>query len=386
MVEQQRAMESLDEMSQAAHSLAQFFNGKRVFVTGHTGFMGSWLTIWLNALGGRVFGYALDPPTSPSLFRTVDLESTLAGHWVADIRDFSGLAAAVQQAEPDIVFHLAAQPLVRESYRAPRETFDANVMGTVNLLEAIQETPSVKTCVVVTSDKCYRNREWEFSYREEDELGGADPYSASKACAEIVVHSYRTSFFASKGVRSVGLASARAGNVIGGGDWAPDRIIPDCILALLAGQTIRVRSPRAMRPWQHVLESLSGYLWLAVKLWHNPESYSKPWNFGPVADDWHSVRDLADMVIAAWGNGAWVDASDPTAPHEAGLLRLSIDKAQASLGWLPAWRLETAVEQTVAWYKLFYASHSSSQLLRACEATVETYTAAARAKELAWTR
>lgn len=379
-------MESLDEMSQAGHTLAQFFDRKRVFVTGHTGFMGSWLTVWLNALGSRVFGYALNPPMSPSLFRTVDLESKLAGHFIADIRDFSGLATAMQQAEPDIVFHLAAQPLVRESYRAPRETFNVNVMGTVNLLEAIQETPSVKTCVVVTSDKCYRNREWEFSYREEDELGGADPYSASKACAEIVAHAYRTSFFANSGGRYVGLASARAGNVIGGGDWAQDRIIPDCILALLAGQTIKVRSPRAMRPWQHVLESLSGYLWLAVKLWHDPESYSEAWNFGPVADDWHSVRDLTNMVIAAWGNGAWVDASDPTAPHEAGLLRLSIDKAQASLGWLPAWRLQTAVEQTVAWYKLFYASGTSSQLLRACEATVEAYTAAARAKELAWTR
>lgn len=379
-------MESLDEMSQAAHTLAQFFDGKRVFVTGHTGFMGSWLTIWLNALRSRVFGYALEPPTSPSLFTAVDLESRLARHWTADVRDFSHLAAAMQQAEPDIVFHLAAQPLVRESYRTPRETFDTNVIGTVKLLEAIRETPSVKACVVVTSDKCYRNREWEFSYREDDELGGADPYSASKACAELVVHAYRTSFFTDKGRRSVGLASARAGNVIGGGDWAKDRIIPDCILALLAGQPIQIRNPQAMRPWQHVVESLSGYLWLAARLWHDPEAYSEAWNFGPVADDWHSVRDLADMVIAAWGNGAWVDASDPTALHEAGLLRLSIDKSQASLGWLPAWRLQTAVEQTVGWYRLFYTSHSSSQLLRACEATVEAYTAAARAKELAWTR
>lgn len=368
------------------HSLSEFFDGKRVFVTGHTGFMGSWLTMWLNSLGSRVFGYALNPPTSPSLFRAVDLESRLAGNRIADVRDYSCLAQALQQAEPDIVFHLAAQPLVRESYRAPRETFDTNVIGTVNVLEAIQEASSVRACVVVTSDKCYQNREWEFSYREDDKLGGADPYSASKACAEIVVHAYRASFFADRGGRSVGLASARAGNVIGGGDWAKDRIIPDCILALLAGQPIQIRNPQAMRPWQHVLESLSGYLWLAARLWHNPEEYSQAWNFGPTADDWHSVRDLANMVIAAWKSGAWVDASDPSAPHEAGLLRLSIDKAQARLGWLPTWRLPAAVEQAVAWYKLFYGSPSPDRLLQACEATVEAYTAEARAKGLEWAR
>jgi CDP-glucose 4,6-dehydratase len=371
-------------MSQATHSLVEFFDGKRVFITGHTGFMGSWLTIWLNLLGSRVFGYALNPPTSPSIFTGVDLSSRLAGNRIADVRDFSSLVEVLQQAQPDIVFHLAAQPLVRESYRTPRETLETNIVGTANLLEAIRKAPSVQVCIVVTSDKCYRNREWEFSYREDDELGGTDPYSASKACAELVVDAYRKSFLSDKRGRSVGLASARAGNVIGGGDWAKDRIIPDCILALRAGETIKVRNPQAMRPWQYVLESLSGYLWLATRLWHDPEAYSEAWNFGPVSDDWHSVRDLAEMVISAWGSGTWVDASDPSALHEAGLLRLSIDKAQARLGWLPTWRLHDAIQQTVAWYKLFYASSAPEQLLQACEASIEAYTAEAHTRGLEW--
>lgn len=357
-------------------------------MSGHTGFMGSWLTMWLTLLGSRVFGYALDPPTSPSLFEGVGLSSRLTTNWIADIRDYACLVGALQQAQPEIVFHLAAQPLVRESYRTPRETFDTNVIGTANILDAIRQVPSVRVCIVVTSDKCYRNREWDFSYREGDELGGADPYSASKACAELVIDAFRSSFFSHKSAsdRTLGLGSARIGNVIGGGDWAQDRIIPDCIRALLAGEAIKVRNPQAMRPWQHVLEPLSGCLWLAKTLWDHPEEYNGAWNFGPVSDDWHSVRDLAGMVVSEWGSGAWVDVSDPITPHEAGLLRLSIDKAQSRLHWLPVWRIQTAVRHAVGWYKFFHSSPSPSHLLRACEENIEEYTAEARDKGMAWAR
>jgi len=373
-------------MSEYTHSTVKFYRGKRVFLTGHTGFVGSWLAIWLNLLGSRVYGFALEPPTSPSLFESVQLSHTMATSWIGDICDYATLVRSLRQAQPDLVFHLAAQPLVRQSYRAPRETFDTNLMGTVNILDALREVESVRACIIVTSDKCYRNREWNLAYREDDELGGSDPYSASKAAAELITDAYRKSFFSSASTlrRVLGLGSVRAGNVIGGGDWAQDRIMPDSIRALADGEPIRVRSPQAMRPWQHVLEPLSGYLWLATRLWHNPERYSEAWNFGPVSDDWHSVRDLVGMVVSEWGIGAWVDASDPNAPHEAGLLRLNIDKAQARLGWLPVWRLQTAVQQTVDWYKRFYAASSSGQLLRACAATIEAYAAEAHARGLEW--
>jgi CDP-glucose 4,6-dehydratase len=371
-------------MIQPNYPLSDFFRSKKIFITGHSGFKGSWLVVWLKLLGGRVYGYALDPPTSPSLFTAVNVASMMEENWVADVREYSTLTSALQQAQPDIVYHFAAQPLVRESYLEPRDTFETNVIGTVNILDAIRKVPSVKVCIVVTSDKCYRNREWEYSYREEDEIGGVDPYSASKACTELVTSAYRTSFLSTERGRAIGLATVRAGNVIGGGDWAKDRIISDCILSLQAGNSIKVRNPQAMRPWQHVLEPLSGYLWLAAKLWSHPEKYSEAWNFGPASDDWHSVREMADMVVSEWGSGDWTDISEAGAPHEAGLLRLSIDKAQSRLGWMPIWRLHKAVCQTINWYKSFYSMATPTQLLMACETAIKEYSNEAHDRGIEW--
>jgi CDP-glucose 4,6-dehydratase len=373
-------------MHQTPYRLASFFENKAVFVTGHTGFIGSWLTIWLNRMASRVSGLALAPPTSPSLFESADLAARINTHAIADVRDYASVLVALQNARPDIVIHLAAQPLVRQSYCSPRETFDINITGTVNLLEAVRQVPSVKACVIVTSDKCYVNREWPWAYRETDRLGGQDPYSASKACVELVVDAYRSSFFKKAGTedRVLGLGSVRAGNVFGGGDWAPDRVVPDCVRALSTRQPIKIRKPEAMRPWQHVLELASGCLWLAVNLWQEPQRFSSAWNFGPASEDWYSVRDLVKMVVAEWGNGAWLDASEPSPAHEAGLLRLSIDRAQTLLHWMPVWKLQTAVQRTTAWYKFFLTAPSASHIIRACETDIERYTADAREKETRW--
>jgi CDP-glucose 4,6-dehydratase len=330
--------------------LASNFGGRSVLVTGHTGFKGSWLCEWLLALGSRVTGYALPPPTQPSLFETLGLRERLERHIEADILDFPRLREAMREAAPDFVFHLAAQPLVRDSYDRPIETFAVNVIGTAHVLEALRERPGV-AAVCATTDKCYENREWALGYREDDPLGGRDPYSASKACAELVISSYRRSFLQKAGVR---VASARAGNVLGGGDWAKDRIVPDCVRALAGGEPVRVRRPEATRPWQHVLDPLAGYLRLAARLREEKEAsplLCSAFNFGPGPDGNHTVRELVAGILEVWP-GAWVDESGLENPHEAGLLNLSTDKARALLGWAPVWGFEESVFRTVSWYRL----------------------------------
>ena len=328
-------------------SLEAAYRGKKVFVTGHTGFKGSWLCEWLLMLGANVRGFSL-PPEEPSLFSQLHLASRLT-HEIGDIRNPGALAAAIRDFQPDYVFHLAAQALVRASYDKPVETFETNAIGTLHLLEALRPLQNSSAAVFVTTDKCYENREWLHGYREEDKLGGKDPYSASKAMAELVIASCRASFFTSPGAARI--ASARAGNVIGGGDWALDRIVPDAMRALEKGQPIPVRNRHATRPWQHVLEPLGGYLLLAMRLKDNPEAHLRsPFNFGPWTNSNRPVGELVEEILKHWP-GTWLDQSDPVAPHEAHLLHLSIDKAYHVLGWHPVWDFETTIAKTVEWYR-----------------------------------
>ncbi|NTU70748.1 MAG: CDP-glucose 4,6-dehydratase [Coriobacteriia bacterium] len=360
------------------------FRGRRVFLTGHTGFKGSWLAYWLTEMGAEVTGFALEPPTNPSLFVLAGIEARLARHVIGDVRDAETLASAVAGARPEIVIHMAAQPLVRLSYEQPAETFAANVMGTVNLFEAIRPCESVRVVLNVTSDKCYENREWERAYREDDAMGGFDPYSASKGCSELVTAAYRRSFFDSgSGVR---VASARAGNVIGGGDWAVDRIVPDCIRALTAGETVFVRNPGAVRPWQHVLEPLSGYLLLGQRLWESDgDRFAEGWNFGPADENGVEVAQLVDGVIAAWGSGQW--GSPDTSlqpPHEATLLRLDISKARERLSWAPLWDVESTLERTARWYGRWHAD--SADAVAATSDDLNDYITLARAADAVWAR
>jgi len=326
------------------------FRGKRLLLTGHTGFKGSWLAEWLLQLGAEVHGLALDPPTSPALFDQLALGKRLHDHRV-DIRDAAGVRKIAEAAQPDFVFHLAAQPLVRHSYAEPLETMATNIMGTAHLLDALRFVDRPVAAVMVTTDKCYENREWSHAYREEDPMGGYDPYSASKGAAEILIASYRRAFFSS-GDSPVRVASARAGNVIGGGDWALDRIVPDAIRALRKGEPIEVRMPEATRPWQHVLEPLSGYLTLAARLAQSPtlSPQLSAFNFGPALPSNRPVRDLIETVLTHW-EGEWQDVSRPDALHEAGRLNLATDKAFHLLEWQPRWNFETTVEKTVEWYR-----------------------------------
>lgn len=332
------------------------FRGRRVLVTGHTGFKGSWLALWLTRMGAQVMGYALPPERDDDHFNLIGLEGKIE-HVIGDIRD----AAAVQQAfdhfHPEIVFHLAAQPLVRLSYAEPKLTFDTNIAGSVNILEAVRTSASVKALVYITSDKCYRNNEWIWGYRENDELGGHDPYSASKAAAELVFSSYQDSFFHARA--DFGAATVRAGNVIGGGDWALDRIVPDTMRALRAGAPIRLRNPGSTRPWQHVLEPLSGYLMIAAKLLEAPARYAGAWNFGPRGESIRTVHDLAEAAVRQWGGGKVEIAQQADAPHEAGLLHLNCDKAHQLLGWHPLWDFERTVAETVRWYREVTAGASA---------------------------
>jgi CDP-glucose 4,6-dehydratase len=334
----------------------KFWSGRRVFLTGHTGFKGAWLTRWLHSLGAEVTGYALEPPTEPSLFEQAGAEELLAGSHIADIMDLEELRDAMNEARPDIVIHMAAQSLVRTSYEAPVETFDVNVIGTVHLLEAVRSCPTVRSVVSVTSDKCYENREWERGYREDDPLGGYDPYSSSKACAELVTQAYRNSFFNPRDYKEhgVAVASVRAGNVIGGGDWATDRLIPDCVRAFLSGTEVVVRNPQAVRPWQHVLEPLRGYLMLAKRLHEDGPEYAGAWNFGPDLDDARPVQWIVEHLSAKWGEGASfsVAGNGGKQPHEAGLLRLDHSKAVERLGWRPAWTLARALDAIVEWTRV----------------------------------
>ena len=359
-----RALEVL-EMS------ANFWTGKRVFITGHTGFKGSWLALWLQSLGAKVYGYALDAPTDPHLFGVARVGEGMAGNTIADIRDADAFARAMQAAQPDVVFHLAAQSLVRYSYAAPVETYAVNVMGTVNLLEAVRATPSVRAVVNVTTDKCYENHEWDRPYREGEAMGGFDPYSSSKACSELVTAAYRRSFLAPAGIH---LASARAGNVIGGGDWAVDRLVPDFLRALDAGQTLTIRSPLATRPWQHVLEPLSGYLMLAEKLFTEGQNFAEAWNFGPEETDARPVQWIVEYLCDQMSGAAWKCDAAPQ-PHEAHILKLDSAKARAQLGWRPRWNLHTALGMTLAWHQ---AWKQGADMAAISLQQIQDYEAAAR--------
>ncbi len=323
-----------------------FWKGRRVFVTGHTGFKGSWLSLWLQSLGAEVAGYALPPPTEPSLFVRARVTVGIDSH-IGDVRNLDALSKCMHAARPEIVIHIAAQPLVRDSYRLPVETYATNVMGTVHLLEAVRTAASVRAVVIVTSDKCYENREWVWGYRESEAMGGFDPYSSSKGCAELVTSAYRRSFFES----GAAVASARAGNVIGGGDWARDRLIPDMIRAFTAGQPVHIRNPHAIRPWQHVLEPLSGYLSLAERLIKEGQKHADGWNFGPSEDDARPVQWIVERLTSLWGNDAsWTLDAEPQL-HEAAHLKLDCSKARASLGWRPKWGLEVALQRIVEWHR-----------------------------------
>ena len=356
------------------------YRGKRVFITGHTGFKGSWLTEWLLALGAHVTGYSLPPPTDPALFDQLGLAARIK-HIEADIRDLDRLSAAIVESDPEFVFHLAAQPLVRLSYDQPVETYQTNVIGTVHVLEALRSLTTPCVAIFVTTDKCYENREWLHAYREEDPLGGYDPYSSSKAAAEIAIAAYRQSFFNPARRTPVKVASARAGNVIGGGDWAQDRIVPDSIRALARGEAIRVRNKNSTRPWQHVLEPLSGYLTLAAALaTRDEEQLCSAFNFGPTLASNRSVEALVNQILKQWP-GKWADQSDPNAPHEARLLNLATDKAFHLLNWSPVWNFETTAQMTVDWYRQTseLAEREPDIFVRLTQAQIRKYEAARQA-------
>jgi CDP-glucose 4,6-dehydratase len=340
--------------------------GKKVLLTGHTGFKGAWLAIWLEMLGARVTGIALDPLDSKGVFSL----SRIGDHikdYRADIRDEGRMQQIFTTEEPEIVFHLAAQPLVLESYRAPAETFAINTQGTAHILEAIRHTPSVQAAVMITTDKCYENREWVYGYRESDPMGGHDPYSASKGAAELIISSYRRSFFSEKG--SPAIASARSGNVIGGGDWSANRLVPDIIRAAEQDQTLEIRHPGAVRPWQHVLEPLAGYLLLAAKLLDTPDGYADAWNFGPLPTQTYSVRQIAEAFLQHLGKGQWKDISDPAHPHEAGLLMLDVSKAIQQLSWKPLLDFRETIDLTARWYE----NYQKEDVWELCRNQIQQY-------------
>ena len=329
------------------------WKGRRVLVTGHTGFKGAWLVLWLQSMGAEVTGYALAPPSEPNLFTVADVGRGIAHH-IGDVCDLDALQECMRQARPEVVLHLAAQSLVRRSYREPVRTYATNVMGTVHLLEAVRQVQGVRAVVVVTSDKCYENREWIWGYRETDAMGGHDPYSNSKGCAELVTSALRRSFFADRGTA---IASARAGNVIGGGDWAEDRLLPDAMRAFSTGRALEVRAPDAIRPWQHVFEPLRGYLLLAEALIEDPCAFCEGWNFGPEDADCRPVREVVDLAVSCWP-GARVEYHTPVdAPHEAHFLKLDCTKAQQRLPWEPRWRLPEAVARSAGWYGAYAQAH-----------------------------
>jgi CDP-glucose 4,6-dehydratase len=360
--------------------LADTYAGRSVFITGHTGFKGAWLAEWLTVLGAGVTGYALDPPTDPSLFDALGLAGRVR-HVVGDVRDHGRLAAEVRGSHPSVIFHLAAQAIVRRAYTEPRETFETNVMGTVNVLEAARACPSVAAVVVVTSDKVYENAELGRAFLESDPVGGRDPYSASKGAAELVTAAYRASYF---GDGTAAVASVRAGNVIGGGDWATDRIIPDCVRAVTAGEPIVVRNPDAVRPWQHVLEPLSGYLLLGARLLEEAHRYEGAWNFGPTIDAAdRSVRWVVERFLEEWGAGSWTSPRPAgPQPHEAARLLVDSAKARAELGWAPVWDARAAVRETAVWYREYYRAPAMARDL--VDHQLTSYEAEARAANLPW--
>lgn len=349
------------------------FRSRRVLVTGHTGFKGSWLALWLRELGAVVSGIALDPAPGPNHWAMLGME---CDDRRLDIRNAAAVESALSDIRPELVFHLAAQPLVRRSYREPLETWDTNVMGTANLLEACRRCNGVRAVVAVTTDKCYENREWPWGYREIDRLGGHDPYSTSKAAAELVIQSYRRAYFAGKDAPLV--ASARAGNVIGGGDWSEDRLIPDLVRAVGKGEVLEIRSPNATRPWQHVLESLSGYLLLAQRLMAGDAAFAEAWNFGPDTEGNRRVVDILEGLRKHWGGLHW-KVSAGSHPHEAQLLYLDSTKARSRLGWRPVWELEQGLAATANWYREWHASGRASS-----QEQIAAYTAAAKRAALPW--
>ncbi|MGN7292454.1 CDP-glucose 4,6-dehydratase [Rhizobium sp. SAFR-030] len=331
-----------------------FWRGKRVFMTGHTGFKGSWLSLWLQELGADLTGFSLGAPTNPSLFETTGVGLGMRSI-IGDIRDARAVSDAMALSAPEIVIHMAAQPLVRYSYDHPVETYSTNVMGLVNLFEAVRQTPSIRALVNVTTDKCYENREWHWGYREQEAMGGHDPYSSSKGCAELVTSAYRRSYFSEggRGQWPVALGSARAGNVIGGGDWALDRLIPDIMRSIAGNRTVFIRNPHAIRPWQHVLEPLSGYLLLAERLYTDGAPFADGWNFGPSDEDAKPVQWVVEHLAAAWGKDASWQLDTVQGPHEATFLKLDCSKARAALDWAPAWRLGEALDRIVEWYRAY---------------------------------
>jgi len=356
----------------------EFWKGRRVFVTGHTGFKGSWLSLWLLSLGAEVWGYALAPDPKRALFTDLGLDQTTGNadwghlhHRLGDVRNLQDLSRCVEEAQPEVVLHLAGQPLVRRSYRDPLDTWLINVQGSLHLLEALKPLQHPCAVVIVTTDKVYANREWDYGYREDDSLGGHDPYSASKAAAELAIASWRDSFIGQNSHQTpyLAIATARAGNVIGGGDWSEDRIVPDAMRCLSEGESIQVRRPESTRPWQHVLEPLGGYLILAEKLATSGQAYAGAFNFGPLLEANRSVRELVEAALVYWP-GSWRDISDSSAPHEAGRLHLQIDKAHHQLGWRPRWPFPTTVERTVNWYR---ADHEGGSSLSGCLADLQSY-------------
>lgn len=351
--------------------LPSFWSGKTVLLTGHTGFKGGWMSLWLQSMNARVIGYALPPATKPSLFEMADIAKGMTS-LEGDIRDFEKLLGVVGEYRPEIVFHMAAQPLVRYSYLNPVETYAVNVMGTIHVLEAVRQVGATKVFVNITSDKCYENREWVWGYRENEPMGGYDPYSSSKGCAELVTSAYRNSFFHPDDFPKHGLAlaSVRAGNVLGGGDWAQDRLVPDIMRSFLGGTPARIRNPHAIRPWQHVLEPLSGYLLLAQKLWEDGPAYAEGWNFGPGEEDAKPVKELVERLAHFWGTGAFWTVDTGEHPHEARFLKLDCSKARSRLNWRPRWDMETTLKAVVAWYKAYRAKEDIRAFM---EHQIKTY-------------
>jgi len=345
--------------------IKDIYKNKKVLITGHTGFKGSWLSLWLLELGANVIGYSLEPPTHPNLFEALSLNKKLI-HIIGDVRDEKKLSSVFKKYQPEFVFHLAAQPLVRLSYKDPKLTYETNIMGTVNVLESVRKTKGVRVCVMITTDKCYENKEWVYGYRENDTMGGYDPYSSSKACAELTISAYRNSFFNPKDygkMHNVALSSARAGNVIGGGDWGEDRLIPDCVKTLSQNKIIHIRNPQATRPWQYVLEPLLGYLLLGSLMYQDGKRYSSAWNFGPNDENIIIVDEVVKLLIKNWGSGIY-KVDDYNHPHEAGLLKLDISKARTFLGWNPVHNIYETIERTINWYKNFYNGMEKEELYK----------------------
>ena len=340
------------------------YKNKKILVTGHTGFKGSWFTIWLKMLGADVIGYSLEPPYEKSIFELTGISKNIKNH-IGDIRDLNNLLEVFNKEKPEIVFHFAAQALVLDSYENPAYTFETNTQGTVNVLEAIRQTDSVHTAVFITTDKCYENREQKRGYQEDDPMGGFDPYSASKGAAELVIQAYRKSFFKDK----IGLASVRAGNVIGGGDWAKNRLIPDIIKAIENNKEIEIRNPKAIRPWQFVLEPLGGYLQLGAKLMQSPNEFSEAWNFGPLPNEIFNVQYVVSRILNYFDHGKWIDKSNNDDPHEAGVLLLDIEKAMNKLHWKPVLNIEDSIQMTVEWYK----NYKEQDVLDLCQTQINDY-------------